>query len=148
MRVVPICLLTSLAFGAGTAHGTRPASLQVEARSPAVAGGTLIQDIGIDLGGVFKVLLERHRAVPCEMTQTFSTAVDNQTEITFRLFRGVAKLTRHARLLGRFTITDVPPAPRETVTVDVTISVGSDGSISLAAKETAGHAVQLRRRDG
>jgi len=147
MRVIAQCLFIALAFVAATAHGASPASLQVEARSAAVGGGVLVQDIGIEsLGGVFTVLLERRRAVPCEVTETFTTGADNQKEIEIRLFRGVAKLARDAKALGRFAVSDLPRAPRGTVRVAVTISVGSDGTISLAAKEQAGRVVHLVRK--
>ena len=149
MRVAQIVACALALLVVSSSRGESPDSLTAEARSPAVIRGRLVEDVGIEtLGGVFTPLLERGRAVPCEVSETFSTATDNQREIEIRLFRGIAKLAHDAKRLGRFAITDIPPGPRGTIIVTVSISVASDGSISLDAREKTGRPVHLRRRDG
>ena len=147
MRATHAAVFVIVALAAASAGGATTDSLKVEARSSAVANGRLVEDIGIEtLGGVFTPLLERRRAVPCEVTQTFSTAADNQAEIEIRLFRGVATLARDAKSMGRFVVASLPRGARGTVNVAVTISVTADGTIALVAKEKSGRPVQLRRR--
>lgn len=141
-------VVLAVALVAASTGSPESDSLTVEARSPAVANGHLVEDIGIEtLGGVFTPLLARPHTVPCDVTETFSTAADNQTEIEIRLFRGVAKLAREAKSLGRFVVSEVPRAPRGTAMVAVTFSVTDDGSVRLSARERAGRPVRLQRRD-
>lgn len=123
--------------------------VEVERRSPAIAGGQLAEDIGIEtLGGVFTPLLDRGRPVPCDVTETFSTAADNQDNVQIRLFRGAAALARDATPLGRFTVENLPKRPRGEVNVDVTIGATAEGTILIRARERSGHPVTLRRSDG
>jgi molecular chaperone DnaK (HSP70) len=148
-RVVQAAGMFALLFVAAPTKGASSDSVSVESRSPAAAKGRLVEDIGIEtLGGVFTPLLEHGRTIPCEVTETFSTAADNQFEIEIRPFRGVAKLAREAKPLGRFVVGGLPRGPRGTVMVAVTFAVSADGTITLAAKEKAGRPIHLRRRDG
>jgi len=149
MRVIQAAGIVALLFVAASTKGASSDSVSVETRSPAATKGRLVEDIGIEtLGGVFTPLLERGRPIPCEVTETFSTAADNQLEIEIRPLRGVAKLAREAKPLGRFVVGGLPRAPRGTVIVAVTFAVSADGTITLAAKEKAGRPIHLRRRDG
>ena len=107
-----------------------------------------MEDIGIEtLGGVFTPLLARGRSVPCDVSETFATAADNQDNVQIRLFRGEAALARDATPLGRFTVENLPKRPRGEVNVDVTVAATSDGSIVINAKERSGHPVTIRRSD-
>jgi molecular chaperone DnaK (HSP70) len=125
------------------------AELVVERDTPAVAQGRLRQDIGIEtLGGAFTPLLNRGQRVPCQTTETFSTASDDQGEITVHLFRGIAKLARDATRLGRFTIGGLPRRARGKVQVMITIAVTEERTILISATEGTGHALQIRRDDG
>lgn len=146
MRLLRALAFTSLALITVSTSGASSVSVPVEARSPAVAHGQLVEDIGIEtIGGVFTSLLGRRRTVPCEVTETFSTAVDNQSEIQIRPFHGVAALARETKMLGRFAVSGLPQGPRGTVIVAVTISVSTDGDITLAAREKKGREVQLHQ---
>lgn len=77
------------------------------------------------------------------MTETFSTAEDNQVEIEIRPFHGVAKLTRDAKALGRFVVAGLPRTSRGTLKAAVTFAIAPDGPITLSAKEVGGPPVQL-----
>jgi len=142
-----LCVVIALA----TALSCRSskATLELEKRTPAAADGLLIQDLGIEtLGGVFTPLLRSGQSVPCQVTETFSTAADNQDNVEVRLFRGNAKLARDATPVGRFVVEGLPKAPRGIPNVAITFSVTADGAIVVTARETSGHPVRLRRGDG
>jgi len=120
--------------------------LEMERGTPAVKRGWLVEDIGIEtLGGVFTPLLPRGQSVPCEVTETFSTAADNQERLQLQLFRGTAELTRDVRHLGMLVVEELPAGPRGTVMIDITFSVTADAVILIAAREQSGHAVRLQR---
>lgn len=120
--------------------------VRVEERSPAIEGGELVESIGIEtLGGVFTPLLNRGESVPCQVTEVFATAADGQEQIELRLFRGTATLVRDASSLGRYEVSGLPKRDRGKVRVAVTLAVSSSGAITLAAAESSGHRVLLRR---
>ena len=138
-----------LALAAASSCRSPAATLELDPRTPAVAQGQLIEDLGIEtLGGVFTPLLTRGQSLPCEMTETFSTAADDQEHVEIRLFRGSAKLARDATLVGRFVIEGLPKLPRGVSLVAVTFSVAADGAVVVTAREKSGHRVTLRRSDG
>lgn len=142
-----LCLI--VAVTALPACRSSTSALELEEQSPATSQGRLIQDLGIEtLGGVFTPLLTSGQTLPCEFTETFSTAADNQEQVEVRLFRGTAKLTRDATLVGRFVIDGLPKLPRGTPNVAVTFSVTANGTILVKAREKSGHPVRLRRSDG
>ena len=142
-----LCLVLAVAVVA--ACRSSAAALELEKQSPAAAQGRLIQDLGIEtLGGVFTPLLTSGQTLPCEITETFSTAADNQEHVEVRLFRGKAKLARDATLIGRFVIEGLPKLPRGTPMVAVTFSVTANGTVRVTAREKSGHPVRLRRSDG
>ena len=141
MKLRPALLLLVVACSATA----QIASLDVEASSPAIAGGSLVQSIGIEtLGGVFTPLLEVGCTIPCEVTNTFSTAADNQSEISIALVRGTQDLAAHNHPLGRFVVKGIPPAPRGEPQVTITLRAAG-GTISLAAHELSGARIQLVR---
>ena len=106
----------------------------VEGPTPAVSdSGVLTQNFGIEtLGGVFTYLIDRGCRVPCSISKTFPTAVDNQTEVKLLLYRGNAKLSKDATALGVYTVIGIPALPRAEPQVAVTFSVLRD-KITVAA---------------
>lgn len=129
-----------------TACAAGSATVEVESASPAIGEGELVQAIGIEtLGGVFTPLLELGCHLPCEATNTFSTAADDQAEISLLLYRGTADTVSEAHALGEFAVTGIPPGPRGKPQVAITIRAAGD-SITLAARELGGAAVQIERR--
>jgi molecular chaperone DnaK (HSP70) len=141
-------LILSLAVitGCGGQSPSVPATV-VEAQSPAVgADGKLAESIGIEtLGGVFTPLLSRGTAAPCSVSETFSTATDNQSHILLKPYRGTARLVAECHLLGPFQVTGVPPAPRGTPQIEVTLAV-QDRRILLSARNLAtGESMQISR---
>ena len=132
-----------LAFGCSAA--AQVATIEVEAASPAISRGLLVESVGIEtLGGVFIPLLEAGCTLPCEVTNTFSTAADNQTEISIALARGTKDLAADNHTLGRFVVRGIPPAPRGEPQVAITVRAAGK-SISLAARELSGARVLLLR---
>ena len=149
MTYLSRCLWVTLTLAFVASCRSPVASLVLEKRTPAVAHGELVEDLGIEtLGGVFTPLLTRGQKSPCEVTETFSTAADNQQHVEVRLFRGNVKLARDGTLVGRFVIEGLPKLPRGVPNVAVTFSVTTDGAVMVTAREKAGHAVRLRRSDG
>ena len=143
------CFAVLFAADALPAAPADPALLELERHSPAVRGGRLVEDVGLEtLGGVFTPLLLRNQAVPVEKTETFSTAADNYDEIEIKLFRGVEAIARKNTLVGRFAVSGLPRAPRGAVKVAVTFSIKADGTITVTARESAGRSVALRRQHG
>lgn len=137
--------LATLALALSCSAAGQVATIEVEARSPAIVRGSLVESVGIEtLGGVFTPLLEVGCALPCEVTNIFSTAADNQTEISVALVRGTKDLAAHNHSLGRFVVTGIPPAPRGEPQVAITLRAAQE-SISLAARELSGARVQLVR---
>ena len=144
-------LIVSLAVitGCGGRSPSVPATV-VEAQSPAVgADGKLAQSIGIEtLGGVFTPLVSQGTAVPCSVSEIFSTAADNQSEIVVKPYRGTARLVADCHPLGQFQAVGIPPAPRGTAQIEITFAV-RDGSILLSAKDLAtGKSMQITRTEG
>jgi molecular chaperone DnaK len=135
-------LLTILACGV---HTPVAATIDVEPDSPATRGGRLAEAVGLEtLGGVFTPILESGCSIPCEVTQTFSTAANNQTEISIALYRGSDKLASKNHFLGRFLIADIPAEPRGVPRVAVSLRAEAVG-IVLAARDLSGAPVAIRR---
>jgi len=120
----------------------------VEKPTPAVSGGSLVEDIGIEtLGGIFTPLLLRGCKLPCSITQVFSTADDNQSEVKLFLFRGKAKLAKNAHPLGGFVILGVPPERRGIPQIAVTFKV-EENQISVSAlNKKSDHALEIKPRE-
>lgn len=107
----------------------------VEENSPAVQGGVLIENIGIEtLGGVFTPLLHSGCNLPCELSRVFSTADDNQSQITITLIRGSEKMANIGKKLGRYKISGIALAPRGVPKIEVIFQV-SRGNILLSVKD-------------
>jgi molecular chaperone DnaK len=94
--------------------------------------------LGIEtLGGVMTKLIEKNTTIPTRANQTFSTADDNQTAVTIHVLQGEREQARHNKSLGRFDLTDLPPAPRGMPQVEVTFDIDANGILNVSAKDKA-----------
>jgi molecular chaperone DnaK (HSP70) len=110
----------------------------VENDSPIIQGGVLSENVGIEtLGGLLTPILESGCKLPCKLSQIFSTAEDNQNQITITLVRGLSKLTQDGVKLGKYQITGIMPAPRGTPQIKVVFGA-SRGQIWLSASDVSG----------
>jgi molecular chaperone DnaK len=94
--------------------------------------------LGIEtLGGVFTRLIDRNTTVPTKKSQVFSTAEDNQTAVTIRVFQGEREMAANNKLLGQFDLVGIPPAPRGVPQIEVTFDIDANGIVSVNAKDKA-----------
>jgi molecular chaperone DnaK len=92
--------------------------------------------LGIETeGGVMTPLVERNTTIPCERKQVFSTAADNQTGVTIRVFQGERKMAADNRLLGEFNLEGIPPAPRGVPKIEVKFDIDANGILNVTAKD-------------
>lgn len=92
--------------------------------------------LGIEtLGGVFTKLIERNSTIPKKASQVFSTAADNQTSVDIQVYQGEREMARDNRLLGRFNLTEIPPAPRGVPQIEVTFDIDANGILNVSAKD-------------
>lgn len=122
---------------------------EVVAIGAAVQGGVLKGDVkdvllldvtpltlGIEtLGGVFTHLIERNTTVPTKKSQIFSTAADNQTAVTIRVFQGEREMANDNKLLGQFDLVGIPSAPRGMPQIEVTFDIDANGIVHVSAKD-------------
>jgi len=94
--------------------------------------------LGIEtLGGVMTKLIEKNTTIPTKATQTFSTAGDNQTAVTVHVLQGEREMASANKSLGRFDLSDIPPAPRGMPQIEVTFDIDANGILHVSAKDKA-----------
>jgi molecular chaperone DnaK len=92
--------------------------------------------LGIEtLGGVFTKLIDKNTTIPTRKSQVFSTAADNQSAVTIRVFQGEREMAGDNKLLGQFDLVGIPPAPRGVPQVEVTFDIDANGIVHVSAKD-------------
>lgn len=94
--------------------------------------------LGIEtMGGVMTKLIEKNTTIPTRATQTFSTAADHQTAVTIHVLQGEREMASANKSLGRFDLSDIPPAPRGMPQIEVTFDIDANGILHVSAKDKA-----------
>ena len=94
--------------------------------------------LGIEtLGGVMTKLIDKNTTIPTKANQVFSTADDNQTAVTIHVLQGEREIAQHNKSLGRFDLTNIPPAPRGMPQIEVTFDIDANGILNVSAKDKA-----------
>jgi molecular chaperone DnaK len=92
--------------------------------------------LGIEtLGGIFTKLIERNTTIPSRKAQVFSTAADNQPGVEIHVLQGERQFARDSKTIGRFTLDDIPPAPRGTPQIEVSFDIDANGILHVSAKD-------------
>ena len=134
-------------FGKEPHKGVNPD--EVVAMGAAIQAGVLQGDVkdvvlldvtplslGIEtLGGVFTRLIDRNTTIPTNKGQIFSTAEDNQSAVTIRVFQGEREMAADNKMLGQFNLENIPPAPRGLPQIEVTFDIDANGIVSVQAKD-------------
>ena len=144
-------------FGRDPHRGVNPD--EVVAVGAAIQAGVLKGDVkdvllldvtplslGIEtLGGVFTRLIDRNTTIPTRKSQVFSTAEDNQTAVTIRVFQGEREMASDNKLLGQFDLVGIPTSPRGLPQIEVTFDIDANGIVNVSAKDKAtGKEQQIR----
>lgn len=92
--------------------------------------------LGIEtMGGVLTAIIEKNTMIPTKKSQVFSTAADNQPAVTIQVFQGERKMAAQNKLLGRFDLNEIPPAPRGMPQIEVTFDIDANGIMNISAKD-------------
>lgn len=146
-RVPKVQELVKKMFGKEPHRGVNPD--EVVSIGAAIQGGIIAGDVtdvvlldvtplslGIETeGGIMTVLIERNTTIPATKKETFSTAADNQTAVTVRVFQGERKMASDNRLLGQFNLDGIPPAPRGMPQIEVAFDLDVNGILNVSAKD-------------
>ena len=162
-RMPKVIEMVTKAFGKEPRRDLNPD--EVVACGAAIQGGVLKGDVtdvllldvtplslGIEtLGGVFTRLIDRNTTIPTRKSQVFSTADDNQTAVTIRVFQGERDIAAHNKILGQFDLVDIPPAPRGMPQIEVTFDIDANGIVNVSAKDKGTgkeHRIQIQASGG
>jgi len=144
-------------FGKDPSRGVNPD--EVVAIGAAIQAGVLQGDVkdvllldvtplslGIEtLGGVFTRLIDKNTTIPTKKSQVFSTAEDNQSAVTIRVFQGEREMASNNKLLGQFDLVGIPPSPRGIPQIEVTFDIDANGIVNVSAKDkSTGKEQQIR----
>ena len=146
-RIPKVQELVKKMFGKEPHKGVNPD--EVVAIGAAIQGGVLAGEVsdvllldvtplslGIEtLGGIMTKLVERNTTIPTEKKQTFSTADDNQTAVTIKVFQGEREMANDNRLLGTFNLEGIAPAPRGMPQIEVKFDIDANGILNVSAKD-------------
>ena len=156
-RMPKVIELVKNFFGKEPNKGVNPD--EVVATGAAIQGGVLQGDVkdvllldvtplslGIEtLGGVFTRLIDKNTTIPTKKSQVFSTAEDNQSAVTIRVFQGEREMAADNKLLGQFDLVGIPPAARGIPQIEVTFDIDANGIVNVSAKDKAtGKEQQIR----
>ncbi|HRA89669.1 MAG TPA: Hsp70 family protein [Planctomycetaceae bacterium] len=163
IRVPKVHALVKEMFGKEPHQGVNPD--EVVSLGAAIQGGIIGGDVkdvvlldvtplsvGIETeGGIMTVLVERNTTIPTTKTETFSTASDNQSAVTVRVFQGERKMAADNRVLDEFNLDGIPPAPRGVPQIEVKFDIDVNGILNVSAKDKATgkeHSVQIKQSSG
>ena len=149
-RIPAVQTLVKNYFGKEPSKGVNPD--EVVAVGAAIQGAILNQETGQDivlldvtpltlgietLGGVMTKLIEANTTIPCKQSQVFSTAADNQTEVTIHVLQGERPMAAQNKSLGQFNLTGIAPARRGVPQIEVTFDIDANGIVKVSAKDKA-----------
>ena len=149
-RIPAVQTLVKNYFGKEPSKGVNPD--EVVAVGAAIQGAILNQETGQDivlldvtpltlgietLGGVMTKLIEANSTIPCKKSETFSTAADNQTEVTIHVLQGERPMAAQNKSIGQFNLTGIAPARRGVPQIEVTFDIDANGILKVSAKDKA-----------